>query len=63
MTERSKHRASGRVDITSFQAQPYDDSGSFTISDVMVTEQFAGGLVGVGLVRFIMDGALPGQCR
>ena len=61
MTERSKHRASGRVDITSFQAQPYDDSGSFTISDVMVTEQFAGGLVGVGLVRFIMvnepDGA------
>lgn len=54
MTDISKHRANGHVNVNSFQAQPYDDAGDFTIAEVLVTEEFAGGLVGAGSVRFIM---------
>lgn len=61
MTDVFKHRASGHINVSSFEAQPYDDAGEFTISVVLVTEEFAGGLVGVGSIRFIMvnepDGA------
>ncbi|HEV2273252.1 MAG TPA: DUF3224 domain-containing protein [Acidobacteriaceae bacterium] len=52
--EISKHRAAGHINVTSFEAQPYDDAGAFSISEVHVTEEFAGELVGVGSVRFIM---------
>jgi len=61
MTDAFKDRASGRINVTSFEAQAYDDAGAFTISEVNVTEQFSGNLIGVGAVRFIMvnepDGA------
>lgn len=49
-----KQRVSGHINVTSFEGQPYDDAGAFSISEVNVTEEFAGGLVGVGAVRFIM---------
>ena len=54
MTNVTKHRASGHIKVSNLDAQPYDDLASFTISEVNVTEEFAGGLVGVGTVRFIM---------
>ena len=50
----SKQRATGHINVTSFEAQPYDDAGAFSISEVQVTEEFAGDLIGVGSVRFIM---------
>lgn len=57
----SKQRAAGHINVVSFEAQPYDHAGAFSISEVNVTEEFAGGLVGVGSVRLIMvnepDGA------
>ena len=54
MTEAEKQRAPGRINVTSFEALPLDDAGAFTISQANVTEEFAGDLVGVGSVRFIM---------
>ena len=54
MTEIEKQRATGRINVTSFEALPLDDAGAFTISQANVTEEFAGDLVGVGSVRFIM---------
>ena len=61
MMDSPKRRATGHIDVTSFQANPYDDAGALSISEVQVTEEFTGGIVGVGSVRFIMvnepDGA------
>jgi hypothetical protein len=54
MMNESRQRATGHINVTSFEGQPYDDAGAFSISEVWVTEQFAGGIVGVGAVRFIM---------
>ena len=54
MTEIEKQRATGRINVTSFEALPLDDAGAFTISQANVTEEFAGDLVGVGSVRFII---------
>lgn len=61
MMAASKQHATGNINVSSFEAQPYDDAGAFTIAEVKVIEEFAGGLAGVGSVRFIMvnepDGA------
>jgi hypothetical protein len=48
-----KSRATGRINVTSYNAQPQDDGGAFTVADVQVTEEFFGGLVGAGSARFI----------
>jgi uncharacterized protein DUF3224 len=59
--DNSKQRATGKINVTSFGAQPYDDAGTFSISEVQVSEEFAGDVVGVGSMRLIMvnepDGA------
>jgi len=49
-----KQRATGRINVTSYDSKPYDDAGSFTISEVIITEEFSGDLVGVGSVRFLL---------
>ena len=54
MTDVQKQRVVGRINVTSFESKPYDNEGAFTISETIVTEEFSGGLVGVGSVRFIM---------
>ncbi len=54
MIEHPKQRAVGRINVTSFDARPYDTEGIFSISEANVTEEFSGGLVGVGTARFIM---------
>ncbi len=62
MNDIQKQRAAGRINVTNFESTPLDDAGAFTISDANVTEEFAGGLVGAGSVRFILvkgaDGAV-----
>ena len=54
MLSDSKQRVTGRINVTSYDSKPYDDAGAFTISEVNITEEFSGGLVGVGSVRFII---------
>src|SRR5262249_32378997 len=48
-----KQRATGRINVTCYNAQPQDDGGAFTVADVQVTEEFLGDLVGAGSARFI----------
>lgn len=54
MTDFPKQRATGRINVTSYESTPYDDAGAFTISIANITEEFSGGLVGVGSVRFVL---------
>jgi len=49
-----RRQASGHINVTSCDSKPYDESGDFTISEVIITEEFSGDLVGVGSVRFSM---------
>lgn len=51
--DKSKQRATGRINVTSYNAQPHDGVGAFTVADVQVTEEFLGDLVGAGSSRFI----------
>ncbi|MGA7244998.1 MAG: DUF3224 domain-containing protein [Terracidiphilus sp.] len=50
----SRQRARGRINVTSCDSKPYDDAGDFAFSEVHITEEFSGDLVGVGSVRFLM---------
>jgi len=50
----SRQQASGRINVMSCDSKPYDESGDFTISEVIITEEFSGDLVGVGSVRLSM---------
>ena len=54
MTDDSKQRAMGQINVMSIESKPYDHASEFTISEVEVTEEFSGDLIGVGSVRFIM---------
>lgn len=53
-------RATGRINVTSYDAKPCDTSGPLTISEVSITEEFSGGLVGVGSLRLIAVTELDG---
>jgi hypothetical protein len=50
----AKLRATGRINVTSYDLKPYDTAEAFTISEANVTEEFSGNLVGIGSVRFSM---------
>ena len=50
----SRQQASGQINVTSCDSKPYDDAGDFVFSEVGITEEFSGDLVGVGSVRFLM---------
>jgi hypothetical protein len=50
----ARQHAEGRVEVASYGSKPYDDRGPFNISEVEITEEFSGDLVGIGSVRFIM---------
>src|SRR5579863_2628479 len=54
MIDLQKLRATGRINVTSFEATPYDDAATFTISEVNIVEEFSGDLVGVGSMRLMM---------
>jgi hypothetical protein len=61
MPNHSKQRVTGRINVTSYDSKTYDAGGAFTIAEVNITEEFSGGLVGMGSARFIVvnepDGA------
>jgi hypothetical protein len=54
MTASSKQRATGRINVTNYDAKPCGDAGAFTIAEVSITEEFAGDLVGVGSARLLL---------
>jgi len=49
-----KLRATGRINVTSYDSRPLDDATVFIISDVNIIEEFSGELVGVGSMRLTM---------
>jgi hypothetical protein len=53
-TDSEKHHATGWINVTHYDPKPYDQSGSATLSEVHVTQEFTGGLVGTGTARFLM---------
>jgi transcriptional regulator GlxA family with amidase domain len=50
----AQHRVTGWINVTSYNPKPYDESGGVTLSDVHVTQDFTGGLIGIGVARFLM---------
>jgi hypothetical protein len=54
------HRATGWINVTHYDLKPYDESGSATLSEVYVTEDFTGGLVGTGIARFLLVATAEG---
>jgi hypothetical protein len=46
--------ATGRIHVTSYDSQPYDETDGFAMAIAKVAEQFSGGLVGTGSARFIL---------
>jgi hypothetical protein len=54
MTTPSTQRATGRINVTNYDAKPCDDAGAFTIAEASITEEFAGDLVGVGSARLVL---------
>jgi hypothetical protein len=55
MTQSSKQSATGRINVTNYEAKPCDDAGgAFTIAEANITEEFAGDLVGIGSARLVL---------
>ena len=54
MTDAGKLRATGHINVTNYEAKPQDDAGTLTIAISEITEEFSGGLIGVGSSRLIL---------
>ena len=54
MSTSPKQRATGRINVSNYDAKPVDDAGAFTIAEVSITEEFEGDLVGIGSARIVM---------
>ena len=53
-TQRKSTRATGRIEVKSYQPQPYDEAtGGPTLVEIHVTESFHGDIEAEGAVRFI----------
>jgi hypothetical protein len=50
----AQYRVTGWINVTSYDPKPYDETGSATLSEVHVTQDFTVGLVGTGSARFLM---------
>jgi hypothetical protein len=50
----TKHHATGWINVTHYDPKPYNESGGLTISQIDVTQEFTGGLIGTGTARFLM---------
>lgn len=46
-------RATGSIQVTSWDPKPYDTTGGPTLNVIHVTENFTGDIVGEGTVRFL----------
>jgi hypothetical protein len=58
-----KHHAKGWINVTSYDAKPYDETGGLSIAEVRVTEEFTGDFVGTGTVRFQMVSRVGGSAH
>jgi hypothetical protein len=47
-------KVTGWINVTHYDPQPYAEENGTSLSDVHVTEEFSGGLVGTGVARFLM---------
>ena len=54
MSTSPKRGATGRINVSNYDAKPVDDAGAFTIAEVSITEEFEGDLVGIGSARIVM---------
>jgi hypothetical protein len=50
----AKHRVTGWINVTHYDPKRYDQSDDATLSEVHVTQEFTGGLIGAGTARFVM---------
>jgi hypothetical protein len=50
----AQYRVTGWINVTSYDPKPYDETGSATLSEVHVTQDFTGDLIGTGTARFLM---------
>jgi Protein of unknown function (DUF3224) len=48
------HRVTGWIDVTHYDSKPYDQTTVVTLSDVRLSQDFTGGLIGTGIARFFM---------
>ncbi len=62
MSESTK-RATGWINVTSYDSKLYDESLSPAISEVQVVEEFTGDLVGTGTARFLLVRAVDGSAH
>ena len=46
----AKHRVTGWINVTHYDPQPYD----YALTDVHLTQDFTGGLIGTGTARLLM---------
>jgi len=46
-------RATGRINITQIDQNPYDETGGPKILEIRATEEFIGDLAGIGAIRFL----------
>jgi hypothetical protein len=54
MTELTKTRATGRIEVTSYEPQAYEEpAGAPQLMEIHVTETFSGDIEGHGVVRFL----------
>ncbi len=58
-----RQRATGRINVTSYDSKPYDDAGAFTIAEANILEEFAGDLMGIGSARFIIVNEAEGAAQ
>ncbi len=48
------HQAAGFIDVTTYDATPYETTDSVSLSHAVVVEEFTGGLVGTGKAHYEM---------
>jgi Protein of unknown function (DUF3224) len=49
-----RQRATGWINVTSYDSKPCDDGDGLAISEVHIVEEFTGEIVGTGTARFLM---------
>jgi uncharacterized protein DUF3224 len=54
-------RVTGWINVTSYVPKPYDETEGVTLSDVHVSQEFTGGLIGTGAARFLMVALADGS--
>src|SRR5260370_12942555 len=59
----SRQRATGWINVKSYDSKPCDDADGFAISEVYIVEEFTGDIVGTGTARFLMATSPDGDAH